>query len=411
MQEYIHKTSCRVCEGVDLVCVLDLGFTPPANAYLKKEDLEKPEKSFPLALYYCRTCSLAQLLDVVDPKILFKNYHFLTGASSPSIEHFRRYAEEALRPLISSKEELVIDIGGNDGVLLSFVKDDVRVLNVDPADNLAPLSEEKGVPFYPAFFTSQTADEIIAKYGEAKIVVANNVFAHTDPLRDVFKGVAKLIGKNGVFICEVHWQKHLIEEGAFDQIYHEHLCFHSLHSLKYLVEFAGMWVYDVQIVPTQGRSLRIFVTKDRDRIPTQNVERILVEEEESGLIGEAAHRSFTQSIEAEKQKLLGLLRGLKAAGKKIVGYGAPAKGNTLLNYYGIGPDVLDYLTDTTSLKQGLYSPGMHIPIVSPEKLLTDTPDYILLLAWNFKDAILEKEKNLRDRGVKFISIIPRVEII
>lgn len=409
MQDYTHKTTCRVCEGTDLVRVLDLGSTPPANAYLKKEDLGKPEKSFPLALYYCRTCSLAQLLDVVNPEILFKDYHFLTGASSPSVEHFKKYAEEALRPLISSKDDLVIDIGGNDGVLLSFVKDYARVLNIDPADNLASLSEARGVPFYPAFFTSQTADDIIAKYGKAKVVVANNVFAHTDPLRDVFKGIAKLIGKDGVFICEVHWQKHLIEEGAFDQIYHEHLCFHSLHSLRHLVESAGMKIYDVQIVPTQGRSLRIFVAKDRT--PTPNVERVLAEEERVGLIDEAAHRSFGRNIEGEKEKLLTLLRNLKAAGKKIVGYGAPAKGNTLLNYYGIGPDILDYLTDTTPLKQGLYSPGMHIPIVSPEKLLTDTPDYILLLAWNFRDAILEKEKALREKGVKFIITVPVVEVI
>lgn len=409
MQDHIRRTTCRVCEGTDLVKVLDLGSTPPANAYLKEEDLGKPEASFPLALYYCRTCSLAQLLDVVNPEILFKDYHFLTGASTPSIEHFRKYAEDVIKPLISSKEDLVIDIGGNDGVLLSFVKDFARVLNVDPAENLAPISEEKSVPFYPAFFTSLTADDLIAKYGIAKVVVANNVFAHTDPLRDVFKGVAKLIGEDGTFVFEVHWQKHLIGEGAFDQIYHEHLCFHSLHALKHLVESAGMTIFDVQIVPAQGQSLRVFASKHRE--PTLEVGRILAEEKAAGLTDEAAHHAFAQTVEANKQKLLALLGELKAAGERIAGYGAPAKGNTLLNYYGIGPDVLDYLTDTTVLKQGLYSPGMHIPIVSPEKLLTDTPGYILLLAWNFKDMILEKEKILREKGVKFIVTVPTVEII
>lgn len=410
MQDYIHKMTCRVCEGMDLVKVLDLGSTPPANAYLKEEDLGKPEASFPLALYYCRTCSLAQLLDVVNPEILFKDYHFLTGASTPSVEHFKKYADEVIKPLISSKDDLVIDIGGNDGVLLSFVKDYARVLNVDPADNLASISEGRGVPFYSAFFTSQTADELIAKYGHAKVVVANNVFAHTDPIRDVFKGVAKLIvGGDGVFVFEVHWQKHLVEEGAFDQIYHEHLCFHSLHALKHLVESAGMKVFDVEIVPMQGQSLRVFVAKDRT--PSMNVERILTEERAAGLTDEETHHAFAEKVATNKKKLLALLNELKAAGKKIAGYGAPAKGNTLLNYYGIGPDILDYLTDTTTLKQGLYSPGMHIPIVSPEKLLTDTPDYILLLAWNFKDAILEKERDLREKGVKFIVTVPEVEII
>jgi len=389
--------------------MLDLGSMPPANAYVRKEDLAKPEKSFPLALYFCRKCSLAQLLDVVNPEILFKNYHFLTSASFPSVVHFERYAQEVIKPLIQSKNDLVIDIGGNDGTLLQYVKEYARVLNVDPADNLAPISERNGVPFYTGFFTSQTADDIIAKYGKAKVVTANNVFAHTDPLRDVFDSVAKLIGDDGTFIFEVHWQKHFIEEGAFDQIYHEHLCFHSLHALQHLVESAGMKIFDVQIVPMQGRSLRVFAAKNR--VISPNVERILNEEEKAGLTHEATLRSFAQKIETNKKKLLALLKELKAAGKKIVGYGAPAKGNTLLNYYGIGPDILDYLSDTTVLKQGLYSPGMHIPIVSPEKLITDTPDYILLLAWNFKDAILEKEKALREKGVKFIITVPAVEVI
>ncbi len=409
MRDYIHKTTCRVCEGSNLVKVLDLGSTPPANAYLKKEDLGKPEKYFPLALYFCRTCSLAQLLDVVDPEILFKDYHFLTGASAPSVEHFKKYAQEVVRPLVSSKDDLVIDIGGNDGVLLSYVKDYARVLNVDPADNLAPLSEEKGVPFYPAFFTSQTADDILAKYGTAKVVVANNVFAHTDPIRDVFKGVAKLIGDDGVFVFEVHWAKHLLSEGCFDQIYHEHLCFYSLHAAKYLVEATGMRVFDVEIVPTQGLSLRVYVSKNRE--PSDIVAKILAQEIDNRMTEEGAYYTFAKNVRANKNKVLALLKDLKLQGKKIVGYGAPAKGNTLLNYYGVGTETLDYLTDTTTLKQGLYSPGMHIPIVSPEKLLTDTPDYIFLLAWNFKDAILKKEKTLREAGVKFIVTVPLVEII
>ncbi len=409
MTDYIHRITCRVCEGSDFVKVLDLGSTPPANAYLKQEDIDKPEKSFPLALYFCRTCSLAQLLDVVDPNILFKDYHFLTGASAPSVEHFKKYAEEVILPLVASPKDLVIDIGGNDGVLLSYVKDHARVLNIDPADNLSSISEEKGVPFYTAFFTSQTADDLIQKYGQAKVVVANNVFAHTDPIRDVFTGVAKLIGGDGVFVFEVHWAKHLIDTGCFDQMYHEHLCFYSLHAAKYLVEATGMKVFDVQIVPMQGQSLRIFVSKNR--ATTENVARILDEEKEAGLTREDTYRLFAEKVSTNKEKVLALLKKFKADGKKIVGYGAPAKGNTLLNYYGIGTETLDYLTDTTTLKQGLYSPGMHIPIVSPEKLLSDTPDYILLLSWNFKDAILEKEKALREKGVKFIVTVPEVMVI
>ena len=409
MTDYIHKTTCRVCLGTDLVKILDLGSTPPANAYLSKEELSKPEKSFPLVLYFCRTCSLVQLLDVVDPEILFKSYHFLTSASMPSIAHFKEYAEKAIIPLITSSKDLVIDIGGNDGVLLEFIKDKARVLNVDPADNLAPISEEKGVPFYPAFFTSAVAEELIKKFGMAKVVTANNVFAHTDPIRDVFKGVAKLIGEDGTFIFEVHWAKHLVDESAFDQIYHEHLCFYSLHALKVLVEGAGIQIFDVEIVEAQGQSLRVYAAKSR--APSKNVALILAEEKATGLTDEATYYTFAKHVQENKERVVALLKELKSKGKKIVGYGAPAKSNTLLNYYGIGKETLDYLTDTTTLKQGLYSPGTHIPIVSPEKLLSDTPDYILLLAWNFKDAILEKEKMLREKGVKFIVTVPRVEVI
>ena len=408
-QEYTHATSCRVCTGSDLIEILDLGETPPANAYLTKKNLGKPEHLFPLILYFCRTCSLAQLLDVVRPDILFKDYHYITSASTPLIEHFARYAKDVIQPLISSKNNLVVDIGGNDGILLSFIRDTARVLNVDPADNLAGLSEKKGVPFYPAFFTSKVAEDIIANYGTATVVVANNVFAHTDPIRDVFAGVANLIGEDGTFIFEVHWAKHLLDEGCFDQIYHEHLCFYSLHAAKYLVESSGMSIFDVEIVPSQGKSLRIFAAKHRT--PTANVARILQEEERAGMTSDAVYTSFAHAVENSKRELLALLKKLKSEGKKIVGYGAPAKGNTLLNYYKLGTETLDYLTDTTPQKQGLYSPGMHIPIVSPERLLSDTPEYILLLAWNFKDAILEKEKKLREEGVKFIVTVPKVEVI
>jgi len=409
MKDYIHKTSCRVCEGSDLVEILDLGSTPPANAYIEEENLGEPEESFPLVLYFCRTCSLAQLLDVVDEEILFKDYHFLTAASAPSVAHFKKYSKDVILPLVKSKDDLVIDIGGNDGALLSFVKDYARVLNVDPADNLAPLSEEKGVPFYPAFFTSKTADDILKKYEKARVVVANNVFAHTDPIRDVFQGVSKLIGEDGTFIFEVHWAKHLIEGGAFDQIYHEHLCYYSLHAAKYLVEATGMKIFDVEIVPMQGLSLRVHVSKNRSS--SKRVAEILEEEKKLGMRNEDAYLNFAKEVHENKDKILKFIKEIKKGGKKIVGYGAPAKGNTLLNYYGLGAETIEYLTDTTSLKQGLYSPGMHIPIVSPEKLLTDTPDYILLLAWNFKDVILEKEKDLRKKGVKFIITVPEVVIV
>ena len=409
MSDCVRNTTCRVCNGSDLVRVIDLGRTPLANAYLRAEDLQRPEQSYPLAAYFCRTCSLLQLLDVVDPRILFKDYHYLTGASAPLVAHFKEYAQRSIRPFIGSRTDLIVDIGGNDGVLLSFVKDFARVLNVDTADNLAPLSEQRGVPFYSAYFGSDVTEQLLETYGQAKVVTGNNVFAHIDRIQDVFAGVARLIGNDGVFIFEVHWVKHMVDENAFDQIYHEHLCFYSLHALRHLIGSCGMGIFNVEIVPTQGKSLRVYAGKGRAE--NSAVANILAQEQAAGLTTENAFHLFARRVEDDKRDVVNLLRSLAAQGKKIAGYGAPAKGNTLLNYYGIGPDILSYLTDTTTLKQGLYSPGMHIPIIAPEHLRADTPDYILLLAWNFKDAILAKESELRRRGVKFIVTMPRLEIV
>ncbi len=409
MEGFSHKTTCRICGDDDLVQVLNLGSTPPANSYPKKENFAA-EKSFPLVLYFCRTCALAQLLDVVDPEILFRDYHYVTGANPPLVEHFRRYAESAIVPRIQSRDDLVIDIGGNDGLLMSYVNSHARTLVVDPAENLAIEAKKKGVEFHSAFFTSTTADELLQKYGPARVVTANNVFAHTDPIRDVFEGVRNLLTDDGTFIFEVHWVKDLVDRKCFDVIYHEHVCFYSLHAAKRLVELSGMKVFDIEIVPTQGQSLRVYVSKD-DRPVERRVADTLAVEKEAGLTDEETFRAFGRSIEANKQTLRTLLLDLKAQGKRIVGYGAPAKSCTLLNYYGIGTDILEYITDATELKQGLYTPGTHIPIVSPDILKKDTPDHIVLFAWNYADSILEREHDVRSRGSKFILIIPEVKIV
>lgn len=406
---FAHKTTCRICDSSDLVKILDLGEMPPANAYLVKDELNDPEDRFPLAAYFCKNCTLVQVLDVVDPNILFKDYHYITGANKPSVEHFEQYAKMIKQRFIGSPDDLVIDIGGNDGVFLGYLKDDARVLNIDPADNLKPLSEGRGVPMLPIFFTSAAARDVAEKYGVARVVTANNITAHTDPIRDVYAGIATLVGEDGVFVAESHWVKNLIEDVAFDQIYHEHLCFYSLHALVKLAASAGLTIFDVEVIPMQGQSLRIFASKNRKPLPS--VQKILDIEERAGLTNAATYLSFSQKVEEGRRTLKKLLADLKRDGKKIAGYGAPAKGNTLLNYYGIGPDVLDYLVDSTPMKQGLYSPGMHIPIVHPDMLKKDRPDYVLLLAWNYADAILKNEQALRDSGVKFIITVPEVRVV
>jgi len=409
MKNYRKRTTCRICDSKDLVEFLDLGETPLANALLSSAELKKPEAVFPLSVSYCKNCSLVQVPHIVNPEILFSDYYFLTSASSPLIEHFKNYAEEILDNFIESAEELVVDIGGNDGTLLNELKNECRVLNIEPAKNIAEISEKKGISTINDFFSKELAKKIIKEYGQAKVVTANNIIAHTDAVKELFHGVKELIGPDGVFIFETHWVQNLIGEGGFDQVYHEHLSYYSLHALKYLLDSVGLSVFDVKTMPVQGESLRVYVSKNREAKPS--VKRFLQKEKNLGLNRFETFADFSEKVVENKKKTLALLRSLKKQGKKIVGYGAPAKATTLLNFYGIGKETLDYITDTTSLKQGLYMPGVHIPIYSPDKILESKPDYALLLAWNFAGAILEKEFELRKSGVKFIIPVPVVKIV
>ena len=406
---YHVRSTCRCCDSSNLVEILDLGRTPPANAYLQASELDGHEEKFPLTLAFCLDCTLLQMPTVVDPSVLFSKYSYVTGASEPMIRHFKSYAETAIKEFIASPSDLAIDIGGNDGVLLSFVKQFCRVLNVDPAANLRVISEGKGIEFYNAFFSFATASDIVEKYGHASVVTANNVFAHVDNLRDVFSGASKLVGDNGIFIAEFHWVQNLINFGCFDQVYHEHLCFYSLQVLRQLVEYCGLSLFRVEIVPTQGESLRIFA--GRGRPVESSVELILEEERKAGLLDIETYKAFAERVYSNKLEVLRLFDELKSKGKKIAGYGASAKGNTLLNFYGLDRSYLAYLVNSTPFKQKLFSPGMHLQVFPPEHLREDIPDYLLLLAWNYKDAIFEKEKGLRAQGVKFILTFPELEVV
>jgi hypothetical protein len=407
--DFIHKTTCRICNKSDLVKILDLGEMPLANAFLKKEDLDKPEKKFPLIVYFCKNCGLLQLLDVINPEILFRQYDYLTSVSKPLAEHFIQMAQELVARFINSKNDLIVEIGGNDAILLESVKDKCQVLNIEPARNVVEISKQKGVETIDEFFTEDLAKKIFEKYGLAEVVVANNVMAHIDDVKDVFRGVKILIGENGVFVFEVHWVGNLIGEGGFDQIYHEHLYYYSLTALNNLIKQFDLNIFDIELVPIHGQSMRVYVNKNK---PVGDSVKIFLEkEEEIGLDKIDAYLNFSNKVADNKIKLVSLLKELKSQNKKIVGYGAPAKGNTLLNYFGINREIIDYIIDTTPLKQGTYTPGTHIPIYSPDKLKGDKPDYLLLLSWNYADAILEKEKDLREQGVKFIIPVPEVKII
>jgi SAM-dependent methyltransferase len=403
------RENCRVCLGSSFKKILNLGEMPPANAFLNKTELEKPEEKFPLELYFCNDCGLLQLRHVVNPEILFKNYHYQTSASAPLITHFKEMAKDIASKFIKSPDELVVEIGSNDGVLLENLKRLSKILGVDPADEMAKMAASRGVPTFTGFFNKATAEEIRGKYGEAKVIIANNVLAHIDDLTGVFEGIKSLLGENGRFIFETHWVGNLIGKGGYDQIYHEHLCYFSLHAISHLAKRFGFEILDVSLLPIHGESLR--VTLGKTDSPNKSVGLFLKKEKKLGLEKSEAYAKFAQKVENSKIKLTTLLKKLKKKGKKIAGYGAPAKGNTLLNYCRIGPDILDFITDTTPLKQGLLTPGTHIPIAPPEKMNEMPPDYILLLAWNYAPEILKKETALRKKGVKFIIPVPKVKII
>ena len=409
MENYYRRTTCRICDSENLKEFLDLGETPLANSLVAAEDLDKKEKTFPLSVFFCQNCSLVQMPHVVNPELLFSDYYFITSASSPLIDHFKKYSNDILGNFIKSRNDLVVDIGGNDGTLLNELKNDCRVLNIEPATNIAEISRKKGIETINEFFSEELVKKVVQHHGLATVVTANNIIAHTDTVRELFEGVKELLAADGVFIFETHWVRNLIVEGGFDQVYHEHLCYYSLHALKYLVDSIGLSIFDVKTVPVQGESLRVYVSKNHEVNPS--VEKFLQREKELELTDFKTFSNFSEKVIKNKNKTLELLASLKVQGKKIVGYGAPAKGSTLLNYYKIDVKTLDYITDTTSIKQGRYMPGVHIPIYSPDKLQTSKPDYILLLAWNYADAILEKEKELRENGVKFIIPVPTVEII
>ncbi|MDO8575751.1 MAG: class I SAM-dependent methyltransferase [bacterium] len=407
---YIHKTTCRICKGKDLVRFLSLGEHPPVDNFTDREHLDA-EKRYPLDVYFCGQCNLVQLLDVVTQEELFhQNYAYFSSASAPLVEHFKSYAED-LKKDILHENDLVVDIGSNDGILLQFLTGGYRVLGIEPSANVAEVARGKGIETIAGFFTVDMAKQIVKKYGAAKVVTANNVFAHIDDIDEIINAVNTLLTGDGVFVSESHYLLDLIEKREFDTVYHEHLCYYSVKPLVHLFERFGMEVFDVRRVNVHGGSIRVSARLKSGKPQDPSVAMMLKLEEEAGLHSIERFGGFQKEVDAIRERLVSLVRGFRKEGKTVTAYGAPAKGNTLLNFCGFTADDLKYVTDTTPQKIGLLTPGSHIPVVSPLILTTETPDYILLLAWNYREFILKKEKALRERGAKFIIPIPEVEIV
>lgn len=404
---------CRMCKGKNLKKVISLAPTPPANAFLTKDELKKKEPFFPLEVNFCEDCGQLQLTHVVSPELLFRNYVYVSSTSPVFVAHFKEYANDLAKRFKLNSKSIVLDIGSNDGILLRPLKEmGVKVLGVDPAVKIAKKATADGINTIPDFLDTVLAKKIIKKYGYADVVCANNAFAHINDLDEIVKSVKILTDKNGVFVIEFPYLIDLIEKNYFDLIYHEHLSYFSIRSLQALFKRFEMEIFDAKKVSSHGGSLRVYVQKKGgNKKISPEVNKFLTLEMELGLNKIETYKKYAKKIEENKKKLMNLLEKLKIHGKTIVGYGAPAKGNTLLNYFKIGPKILDYIVDDSVYKQGLYTPGTHILVVASSQLSKTGPDYILILAWNFADSIINKLVDFKKTNGHFIVPVPQATII
>jgi SAM-dependent methyltransferase len=407
-----RRATCRICDGPDLIPLFSLGRTPLANGLVRQEDLAHQEPHFPLDLHMCTGCAHVQLLDVVDPAVLFRDYVYVSGTSATFVQHFRAYAEDAAQRLSLPDGAFVVDVGSNDGTLLRFFQaKGCRVLGVDPAVDIARTATANGIETIAEFFAPDLADQIVSERGPADLVVANNVFAHVDDLLGFVQSVDRLLAPGGSFVFEVSYLVDVHEKTLFDTIYHEHLSYHTVGPLRRLFERAGMELFDAVRVSSHGGSLRGFARRiGASRQAATAVHGLAQYEEEMGFYRPDTFRELYARIQSRKQELRSILEGLRTANKRVAGYGAPAKATTLMHAFGIDSNAVEYIVEDNPLKQGLFTPGFHIPIVAPDKLREDPPDYLLLLAWNFADPIRARYREYAERGGRFIVPLPNVEV-
>ena len=408
-----QRATCRACGGRDLELFLPLGNVALANSFLRSPEEFAAEPRFPLDVYFCRTCSMVQLLDVIDPEVLFRNYLYVTGTSDTIAKHNVGYAKTVVELVGIGAQGLVVEAASNDGSLLKcFQKHGVRVLGVEPATNIAEKASAAGVPTVNEFFGAAKGAELRATHGPAKAVIGNNVLAHVDDPVDFLRGFKALLDHDGLAICEVPELAEFVERLEYDTVYHEHLSYFSVTSLMRVCEEAGLRIVRVDHVPVHGGSVRMYAAPvERVREHASDVVAMSAKEKSTGIAAPERLRRFAREVEAQRAGLLELLETLHAERKTVGGYGAPAKGNTLLNYCGITTRLLPWTVDKSPLKVGLYAPGSHIPVLPASELLERQPDYCLILAWNFADEIRAQQSEYARRGGRFILPIPRARIV
>lgn len=409
------KSNCRFCQTPLSNTFVDLGMSPISNAFLKPEQLDKAEKFYPLHTYVCDNCFLVQLEEFETPEQIFSNdYAYFSSYSESWLNHCQSYTELMINKFGFNENSQVIELASNDGYLLQYFQQrGVPVLGVEPAANVAKVAEEKGIPTLVKFFGVETAKLLENQGKQADLLIGNNVLAHVPNINDFVGGMKIALKKNGILTMEFPHLLQLMECNQFDTIYHEHFSYFSFLTVEKIFAFHGLILFDVEEIATHGGSLRIYGkhNTNSDYEVTSRLINLKDKEIKAQLDRIDTYLGFGEQVKETKRKLLQFLIEIKSQGKTIVGYGAPAKGNTLLNYCGIRTDFLDYTVDRSPHKQGLFLPGTHIPVYHPNKIQETRPDYVMILPWNIKDEIIEQMAHIREWGGQFLVPIPQVEVV
>jgi SAM-dependent methyltransferase len=407
-----HRTTCRLCGSTNLESALPIAATPIGDAYVPAAKKDDPQTVHSLELYLCTDCAHLQLLDVVDPEILFGEYTFVTASSGGLVDHFRRHSEEVVRRASPAAGGLVVEIGSNDGSLLRFYQQrGMRVLGVDPAREIARRATESGVETLPTFFNREAAEKIRAQRGPAVLVEANNVYAHADDLAGITDGVAELLAPDGVFVFEVSYLVDTLEKKLFDTVYHEHVSYHSVAPLVKFFLAHGLELFDIERIATKGGSIRGYVQPvggPKRRMPI--VDELVELERKLQLDRVETFRAFAAELSGIRDRLHQVLRDIRAKGGRIAGFGASVTVTTLIYHFGLG-EFLDYLVDDNPSKHGLFSPGLHLPVVSSDALYEKKPAATVILAWQYAEPILKKHARYAAEGGRFIVPLPEVRVV
>ncbi len=407
------QSGCRSCGTMLTRTFVDLGMSPLANSYLKPEQLNRMEAFYPLHVYVCETCLLVQLEQFSSPCDIFSDYAYFSSFSDSWLAHARTYVDMIVERFKLHQSSRIVEIASNDGYLLqNFVSRGIPVLGIEPAANVADVARKKGINTKVAFFGEKTAVNLTAEGWGGDLIVGNNVLAHVPDLNDFVRGLKMLLKPTGLITMEFPHLLQLMRQNQFDTIYHEHFSYFSFIAVEQVFARHGMRLFDVEELSTHGGSLRIYACHDNDTSkPVETRVGELKSREETAGFGKLSHYlSFGPRVESTKRQLLSFLISAKQEGKRVVGYGAPAKGNTLLNYCGVRTDFIDYTVDRSPHKQGHFLPGVHIPIYEPERVSQTHPDYLLILPWNIREEVMQQMSYIREWGGKFVVPIPEVQV-